>query len=213
MRVSFVIAASIGAALCAPMAHARVTFLGADVTAEHFYIDRGVSFDRAAAVVDGDSDAMMLSLGTLPRGAVGYRVDVDARSVDVRVTYDGIARFVSGTSNGLVLTSDAFDVPVILRSLRIVAHPRFRFDMTRVSRFGSNGIFFDLQGLAIREGYGFTAMFDPAASSAPEPAGWAMMIAGFGLAGTVARRRTVSARTAARAPQARPRRAPAVRTA
>jgi hypothetical protein len=88
--------------------------------------------------------------------------------------------------NGFVL-SDVFGTVDAFTGVAINAATNYLgFDASRIS-FDANNIYVNLQGLTANGT--ITLDINGAAGGVPEPAAWAMMLAGFGLVGVAMRRR------------------------
>lgn len=91
--------------------------------------------------------------------------------------------------NGLRL-SDAYGVLAPITGVSINTATSFpAFDLSRIS-FDSDNIYLNFQGLTFTTATGvFAVDVQTGVSAVPEPATWALMLAGFGLAGLGLRRR------------------------
>jgi hypothetical protein len=156
-------------------------------------------------VANGTSDLATLAL-TAGRG---YTVNLDAGSLTVDFFAPQSPSFASSlaafptpnpyafgntTPLGLVLSSTTFDFSSILSSLTISTSNNFSFSKARITQYGGTGLLFSFAGMSYSDTSGFTATFTAPsmASAAPEPATWAMLIVGFGMAGAAMRRRRIT---------------------
>jgi hypothetical protein len=186
----------LGAALVAISSPAMAAdLIGSSVSFTH--VGNGNSFPLSTqTIVNGTSDTAGIAF--LPSGNTGYTANLDANSLTVdffappsslpgRFPIDDNV-FINTPPVGLVLTSTTFDFTTLLSSMTITKIGGFNFTKLRVSQYGATGILFDFSGLSYNNNSGFIANF-ATVSPAPEPATWAMMIVGFGMAGAAVRRR------------------------
>lgn len=171
--------------------------IGSSVNFSH--VGNGLSFPMSTeTVVNGTADTAEI---TFPSGNAGYTANLDANLLTVdffappssslpgRFSFpidDNV--FINTPPVGLVLNSPTFDFTTLLSSMTITTTGGFNFTKSRVFQYGATGIVFDFSGLSFNNNSGFTASF-ATVSPAPEPATWAMMIVGFGMAGAAVRRR------------------------
>ena len=102
------------------------------------------------------------------------------------VTLPGFSGGFSGGSFNGVRLHDAFNTVAAFTSVTVSSLSNVAgFDASRVS-FDADNIYLNFSGLNIRSD--FFAQVD-IGGGVPEPAAWALMIAGFGLVGAAARRR------------------------
>jgi hypothetical protein len=132
--------------------------------------------------------------GGAPFAAFGYQHGIMSFTFDNPVSAV-LADFIWARNTDSVFTFRAFDIDGdLLESVSFTgpdpAHPRGFYGLQRkgndIARFEVQGYYFGIRNFS-------TLVAPPVEAGVPEPATWALMIAGFGGAGAMLRRRRVAA--------------------
>jgi hypothetical protein len=175
-------------AFLAVAAPAQADLLGKSFSAGYFTPDLATPYANASvppdflvgAGIEGSIDV---------EGVTDISFDFGALSLTTAFTTTlATPTWNSNSFNGIVFTSAS---PLNLSSAHVVSTTMAGFDDSRITISG-NQIHLNWQGLSYVDG----TVINIAFGAVPEPASWAMMIAGFAVIGGSMRRRVMEARLA-----------------
>lgn len=175
-------------------APASATLLGESFSARYYFPDSSSIYPNASVPpdfivgpgVEGSIDV---------EGVTDVTFDFDALSLAITfdTTLDG-PTWTSTSFNGIIFTSAT---PLDVSGAFVVSTTLAGFDNSRITISG-NQIALNWQGLSYVDGTSISIGFsDLGGSAVPEMATWAMMVAGFGLAGAALRARKTAVAFAA----------------
>ena len=170
------------AAIAGPSAAAGL-FDGKTLQVSYLYPDTGSAF-RGPDDIIGGGPAVTWNIGSSMSVTLAGNTVTAVDTCYVGCIFDPV------TFNGLRLT-DTYGVLAPITGVSINAASNFpAFDLSRVT-FDSDNVYLNFQGLTFETNPAvFAVDVQTSGGAIPEPSTWALLLAGFGLAGLGLRRRT-----------------------